>query len=217
MQLIAASAVILLEAVSVLMAFYIAYFIWLRWKNEGGNQEPIKLGIGFAFASILFLGLVAVSLWGAHHLAEDGTILDSVVLLSGCFIAVGALYIGYLRDKWDDDRIRYAVLLWATLWAMIVFLLLVAWRWRDLKPDDSALLQIVNNAAQIVGIVIAAAMIVLTNLINSKQQNQTAQHKIYQTLELQSVQLFQWEIDHSKQVADREGKCSSVASRRCRS
>jgi MFS family permease len=200
MQLIAASAIILLEAVFVLMAFYIAYFVWLRWKNEDVTQEPLEFGIGFAFASAVFVVLVAASLWGAHQLAEDGAILDSAALLTGCFLAVGALYIGYLRDKWDDDRIRYAVLLWATLWAMIVFLLFVAWRWRDLKPDDSALLQIINNAAQIVGIVIAAAMIVLTNLINSKQQNQTAQHKIYQTLELQSVQLFQWEIEHPKQV-----------------
>mgnify|MGYP000923185130 CR=1 FL=1 len=135
----------------------------------------------------------------AHEFAETGRILETAGVLAAGFAMTGALYFGYLRARWSDDRIKYAILLWATLWILIGFFILVAWRWGDLKLDDNAI-QVINTAAQILGIVIAAAMIVLTNLVNAKQQNQTAQHKIYQTLELQSVQLFQWEIDHPKQV-----------------
>lgn len=195
MQPIITIAIIFLEFVSLLCSLYIAYFIWLRWKNEEGAHDPLKLDLGFVAASFLFVALIFASLWGAHRLSADGTILDAASLLGGSFVVAGFLYGGYLRNRWDDDRIRYAVLLWATLWAVIVFFLFVAWHWRDLKPDESAL-QVINNAAQILGIVIAAAMIVITNHLNSKQQNATAQHKIYQTLELQSVQLFQWECEH---------------------
>lgn len=200
MDLIAASAILLLEAVSAVMALYIVYFIALRWKGEGVEREPLAIDRGFVLGSMAFAAIIGVSLWYAHRYAEAGLVLASALALGAGAIGAGVLYIPYLRAKWDDDRIRYAVLLWVTLWALIVFLLLVAWRWGDRKLDDSTLMQLVNNAAQIIGIVVAAAMIVVTNLVNSKQMNVTAQHKIYQTLELQSVQLFQWECEHPKYV-----------------
>lgn len=199
MQPIVTIAVIFLEFVSVMAGLYIAYFIWLRWNGGETEHEPLSIDAMFIAASVLFAAVAGGTLYVAHDYAEAGKTLATAGILAAGFAITATLYFGYLRARWGDDRIKYAILLWATLWILIGFFILVAWRWGDLKLDDNAI-QVINTAAQILGIVIAAAMIVLTNIVNAKQQNQTAQHKIYQTLELQSVQLFQWEIDHPKQV-----------------
>lgn len=200
MKLVASSAILLLEAVSFVMALYVVYFMMLNRRGEGARANPLTVNGKFIASSTAFLGGVVLSLFLAHEAAEWDRIDLAIASLLVCAVLLGLLYGMDLRARWTDDRIRDAVLLWATVWVLVVFLLVVAWRWQDMQLGNAELLQIVNNGAQIIGIVIAAAMIVFTNLFNSRQQNETAQHKIYQTLELQSVELFQWEIDHPKQV-----------------
>jgi len=200
MKLVASSAILLLEAVSFVMALYVVYFMLLNRSGEGARARTLVVDWKFVASSAAFTVGAVISLFVAHEAAEKDRIDLAIASLIVCTVVLGLLYGLDLRRRWSDDRIRDAVLLWATVWALVIFLLVVAWRWQDMQLGNAELLQIVNNGAQIIGIVIAAAMIVFTNLFNSRQQNETAQHKIYQTLELQSVQLFQWEIDHPKQV-----------------
>ncbi|MBM3609550.1 MAG: hypothetical protein FJX29_14080 [Alphaproteobacteria bacterium] len=69
------------------------------------------------------------------------------------------------------------------------------------KIDGQTFSQLLNNAAQIIGVLIAAAMIVVTNSFNAKQNQSNARQQIYQTLETQSIELFRFEAQHPELVS----------------
>jgi hypothetical protein len=79
-----------------------------------------------------------------------------------------------------------------TLWGL--------WYFSDhIDLDTSAPLG-VANFLQMASVVISAASILFTYLMRSEQANRTANQQIYQTLELQSIDLFRFEANHPKLV-----------------
>src|SRR5262249_55875278 len=78
--------------------------------------------------------------------------------------------------------------------------LVVMWLGRDHLRFDAVLALNVNVVAQIAGVLVAASGIVFTYIMRSEQANRNSKQSIYQVLELQSIDLFRFEIDHSKLV-----------------
>ncbi|HEX8663075.1 MAG TPA: hypothetical protein VF744_03485 [Beijerinckiaceae bacterium] len=62
--------------------------------------------------------------------------------------------------------------------------------------ENTNVARYVSTIFQVVGIVVAAYMVVVTNDRNTKQQIETAQRETYQKLELSSVELFRFECTH---------------------
>lgn len=211
MHFISETTIILLEAVSIGMALYIFYFLVFDRQTSLVSSKSTSLGTAsLVMRSIEFALVIAASLILAQSLSRGGTLLDEFAVLMIGWLAGAVYYFALLRNEWTDERIRYAMLLWATFWLLAVLLLLMLWWSSDLFEfdpkakitiDGQLFVQLINNTAQIIGIVIAATMIVVTILVNARQANDTAQQTIYQTLEIESVKLFRFECDHPYLVA----------------
>ncbi|MBV6489473.1 MAG: hypothetical protein H3C55_04100 [Pseudorhodoplanes sp.] len=195
-RLIAEGLIYALEAASVVATLFIAYVLHLRRDRPRKN----------IWATLGFFALIWSGLIGAHALAETS---DPYGPSGGLVVALAlgvALYFSVVRDVWNDDRIRYAVLLWAACWLLTALLLLILWRGSSLVQFKIAELrhesfaQYVSTFAQMIGIIIAATMVIVTNRHNASEAEKTSRQQIYQTLELESVQLFRFECEHPELV-----------------
>lgn len=150
---------------------------------------------------ITFLIATAVVLFKAYNLAASSALLWTASLLFAWMVLAGACYYVFLRTSWEHDNIRYTILLWAAAWLLTTSLLLLLWyigdnvAFRIGTIDGQSFSQYVNTFSQVAGIIIAATMVIVSNRHNAKEGDETAQRKIYQTLELESIRLFQFECD----------------------
>lgn len=193
-----------LEAISFFAVLSLIYSALLTRHEHRKRPAPWKRYLhGAAF--VVLIGLI---LAGAHHRAWFGSVWQiPAVLLTG-FTLCAVYYFSKVRTHWSDDRVQYAMLLWAAFWILVCLLLGLVY-WIDRKGgtfeigkiDAASLSQYVNSFAQIAGIIIAATMVVVTNRYNSRNADETAQQQIYQSLELESVKLFRFECDHPELVA----------------
>lgn len=155
---------------------------------------------------IAFLALSAVVLVAANVSSASGSLRGTALLLIGWMGAAVAYYYGLLRRSWEDDNIRYTMLLWAAAWLLTASLLLVLWyvgdnvEFRIGTIDGQSFSQYINTFSQVAGIIIAATMVIVSNRHSAKEGDETARRKIYQTLELESIRLFQYECDRPELI-----------------
>lgn len=150
----------------------------------------------------VFLALSAAVLGLAYALSASVSLLGTALVLIGWMPIAAFYYYKVLRRWWEDDSIRYTMLLWTAAWLLTAFLLLILWYiGRDVEfrigtIDGQSFSQYINTFSQVAGIIIAATMVIVSNRHNAKEGDETARRKIYQTLELESIHLFQFECDH---------------------
>jgi hypothetical protein len=151
--------------------------------------------------SVLFL-LWAVTVYAAHVFARDQFLLSAIVALTAGTSVVTAYYFTTVRPlvSVHDNRIAYTMLFVGALGLLAIGALLALWHFRDHVRLETMPTLGVANIVQMAGLVISAIGIVFTYLMRSEQANRTANQQIYQTLELQSVQLFRFEADHADLV-----------------
>jgi hypothetical protein len=221
---VAEGVIVFLQIVSAAMAVFVVYLIFTgdpkrlliesdarAARNRVSKRTPLPQGfwwraVRIAFGGILFLAIIGAVLFISQHQVLAGRLWVALTLLLAMLLGGGLYYFVLLRPSLADERIQYAMLLWATFWMLSGTLLLVLWR-RGLgmefdirKVDGPALAQYVNTIAQFAGIVIAATMVVVTNRHTAEQQEKAAQREIYQKLELSSVELFRFECEHPEFV-----------------
>ncbi len=208
-SLVVEGILLFLWASSISFGLFIAYAAYLFSKEqkakgvEWAAWSAIGRGLGLLF--LIFFSL-ACAHWSVENY-PDTAIVALIPLLSALGVC-GLYYFHLVRSHWDDDRIRYAVLLWTALWILVCLLIvLVVWidrhegKFQIGTVDASALSQYVNTFAQVAGILVAATMVILTNRHNAIQADETARDEIYQRLEIQSIELFRFETDHPELVA----------------
>lgn len=195
-RLIAEGLIYALEIASLMATLFIAYVLYLRRDRPKRN----------IWATLGFLALIWLGLTGAHALAQTSDPYGPSGILIGTMFLSVVFYFSIVRDVWNDDRIRYAVLLWTVYWLLTALLLLILWRGSSLVRLEIATLrhesfaQYVSTFAQMAGIIIAATMVIVTNTHNARESEKTSRQQIYQTLELESVQLFRFECEHPELV-----------------
>ena len=146
---------------------------------------------------VLFL-LWAITVYVAHMFARDQFLLSAIVALTAGTAVVAAFYFTTVRPliSVHDNRIAYTMLFVGAMGLLAILALLALWHFRDhIRLETMAPLG-VAGILQMAGVVISAAGIVFTYLMRSDQANRTANQQIYQTLELQSVELFRFEANH---------------------
>lgn len=207
MKFVAEGSILLLEASAVCLLLFVTYIIYLRHWIE--REERTGSGLSIVLRGASFILLAALALEVARMLASEGRVLHAFAVLVVGWLGTVFVYFTIARKAFDDDRIRYTLILLAALGQLTCAFLIGLWWAGDrlnfeepFKIDGQALAQMINNAMQIIGVVIAAAMIVVTNLFNSKQASRNARQQIYQTLELQSIELFRFEADHPELVEE---------------
>lgn len=204
MLFFAEGALILLEAISALSGLFILYVFATREKpRRPGDEAPKALWPGASFAA-----LVALSIGVAHALVHAGQLPIALLALAALWGLAMLHYFANVRMLWNDERIRSAMLITTLLGLTTYIVLFLLWWGGDrfkfddeFKIDSAVMAQFINNLLQMVGIIVAAAMIVVTNRMNARQTNENSRQQIYQTLELQSIELFRYETTNPELFA----------------
>jgi hypothetical protein len=172
-------AIMVAVAATVIAAMF--YFSWVR-----------------LLVFCLFFLLWAGTIYVAHTFARDLHLLSAIVALTTGTIITAIFYFACVRPlvRVDDSRIAYTMMLVGAVGLLTILALVVLWFAQDrIRLDTTATLE-VAALLQAAGVVISAVGIVFTYLMRTEQANRTANLQIYQTLELQSVELFRFEADH---------------------
>lgn len=146
----------------------------------------------------LFFLLWAGTIYVAHAFARDLQLPSAIFALATGTLITAIFYFACVRPlvRVDDNRIAYTMMLVGVIGLLAILALVVLWFARDsIKLDTSATLEMAA-LLQAAGVVVSAIGIVFTYLMRTEQANRTANVQIYQTLELQSVELFRFEADH---------------------
>lgn len=146
----------------------------------------------------LFFLLWAGTIYVAHAFAREAHLLSAIVALTAGTIITTIFYFACVRPlvRVDDSRIAYTMMLVGAIGLLAILALVVLWFAQErIKLDKTATLEM-GALFQAAGVVISAIGIVFTYLMRTEQANRTANLQIYQTLELQSVELFRFEADH---------------------
>jgi hypothetical protein len=177
------------------------------------DQLPVLIvGAALAavlFAAMIFLGWVGPLVFVLFFLLWAGTVYVPHTFARSQFLvsAIGALAAGtaittFFYFSWvrplvrnDDNRVAITMMVVGALGLLAILALLVLWYGRDFITLDTRALG-TDALLQVAGVVVSALGIAFTYLMRTEQANRTANLQIYQTLELQSVELFRFEADH---------------------
>ncbi len=210
-EIVARTFLLAFGGASILIVAALCYILWLISREtrkrimtpeiEGSLKNikefklalPIICGVGMAT-------VVASYLLAGQECPLLGGYSSGVMILFGVLLSAVA-YFFRLRDGVDDDRLRYAMMVWVGISILVALgLLWLAWIRPHLQFDKSmiefgkdSLGGFANGIAQLLGIIIAAILVVTTNSINAKRDRETTHQQIYQNLELASIDLFRFE------------------------
>lgn len=194
--IVAEAAMVLIEVLSLIFTMIVVYIciIGRPLRAEATFSSPARL----IAQSAGFLAVVMAMFAATHLLAHRGVVLAAIALLGVGMTAAATYYFAVLRKhiRPDDNRIQYTMMVWGALALLTFVALLFLWLAREHVQFEARSTIGLDTLAQIAGIVVSAAGIAFTYVMKSEQSNKTANHKIYQTLELQSVDLFRFECDH---------------------
>lgn len=208
MSMLAEGSIILLETFTVSIAAFIAYILYLGAKVKTSASKGTSASIGVALLKALgFVALIIMTLVFSHYFSRKGEVGIATLILFVGSVVLFFYHFSISRPIFNDERILYALMILATMTQCIFLFLLMLW-WIDgriklvekFEFDPDAVAQMLNNTAQLITIIIGAAMIVVTNLFTAQQSAKATRQQIYQTLELQSIELFRFEADHPELV-----------------
>lgn len=205
MIFVAELSIVFMYAFLLSTLLFVGYILYLR--SAVSTETRIVLG----FTSRLhILGLTVLALLiveSSRRLIQAELVAYAALLLCIGWIIIAIYYLQTLRRVFLDERIRYSLMILAGVSQLVcINLFFLYWAGNRLnfdlpfKIDGQAFSQLINNFVGVVGIVLAAAMIVVTNFFNAKQARISSGQQIYQTLEIQSIELFRFEAAHPELV-----------------
>lgn len=193
---VAEGVLILLEVLSLLFVLILTYICII---GKPLRAEATDQGLApFLSRVAIFIVLAAITLAAAHILAHQMNVAMAALAFAIGAAATMAFYFAVLRRhiRPDDMRIQYTMMVWAALGAFSLMALVFLWLARAQISFETKTTISLDVLAQVAGIIVTATGIVFTYVMKSEQSNKTANQKIYQTLELQSVELFRFECDN---------------------
>ncbi len=198
MILIAQNIIVFLSLTTACVALFLAYLGVVAKVDRAQRSALIKPA-----HLLVFFTMTAAVLAASNHLVVAGRLGPSLAVLAGGFFLCSLIYFRFFRPENVDDRAKYAMVLLVSVALLSGIALFLLWWFGErfefppagelLKIQSSDLMQLLAAAAQMLGVIVAAAMIVVTNAFNARQAERTSRQQIYQTLELQAVSLFRFE------------------------
>jgi hypothetical protein len=146
--------------------------------------------------------VAAISIAPAHFFAIRADILASLLSLGVGTILYCLFYFLLFRPliRSADSRIQNAVMMWGAVTALTISALLFLYLGRDYITIDAKAEVSYDLLIKSGSILISAVGIAFTFVMGSEQANRNSRRQLYQTLELQSVELFRFECEKSELV-----------------
>ena len=177
-------------------------------------EQLVMIAIGAASAALLFAAMIHFGwvglpafflfflLWAGtvyvpHTFARDRFLVPAIGSLMAGTAITALYYFLWVRPlvRKDDNRIAFTMMVVGALGVLAILALLVLWYGQDYIRLETKPLG-TDTLLQIASVVLSAVGIVFTYLMRTEQAIRTANQQIYQTLELQSVELFRFEANH---------------------
>lgn len=221
---IAEAILLLYHFWTFLVGLIVLYLLFRDAAKNPRNTEP-KPGAAAAapakagkptsniIALVAFIALLLLSLASGHYLVIQDNLLYSFLALACGFVACALIYFTWMAKYVQRPAIRYVLFVWVAL-GLSVTAIIGFFAWGSFRASVTTRSVDLKEAADIAtpllqfgGILMAAVMVAMTNLFTAEQERKTAQRsqksaeeKIYQTLELSSVELFRFEAKHPELV-----------------
>lgn len=197
---IAQAVVILLELVTFSLMIAVVYLAFV----SRALYRPGHIGLRGSRASrvVTFATVSAITLAVTHVLLQTRWLLPAVIWFVVAVAASFAVYWTRVRsiNRAEDMRVPYTIMVLGGTCLLTFGALVMLWATGDRIHLDSGSKLSINTLTQIAAIAVAAISGVFTYIMKSDQSNRTAKQQIYQTLELQSIELFRFEASNRKLV-----------------
>lgn len=194
-ETIAEAILTLFDVISILFMSIVYYLVFVgnaislkRWRR---TKRVVAVLIANPVVAII---LVAP----AHAFAARQDILLSLSSLAIGVILYGTFYLWFFRPliRSADFRIQNTVMMWGAMAALTISALLFLFLGRDFIKMESRAEISYDLLIQSASILISALGIAFTYVMRSEQTNRNSKQQLYQTLELQSIELFRFECEH---------------------
>jgi hypothetical protein len=194
-ETIAEAILTLFDVVSLLFMSIVYYLIFV------GNAISLKRWRRTKRVSAILIAnpvLAIVLIVPAHAFAAQQDVLSSLLFLVLGVILYGGFYFWLFKPliRSADFRIQNTVMMWGAMSALTISALLFLFLSRDfIKMESKAEISydlLIHSAS----ILISALGIAFTYVMRSEQTNRNSKQQLYQTLELQSIELFRFECEH---------------------
>lgn len=179
----------ILSAVLICTVFYFAFVggaIKLRRQKNARSKRLIICSMPL---------VAAVLLAGVNALAIHGFLLGSGVAFVVAIAAFATFY--FVAFRWmindGDFRIQYTMILWAALSAVALIAITFLYYASDHVRIEKNFTISYDMLIQAASIIVSAFGIAFTFVMKTEQSQRDARQQLYQTLELQSIDLFRFE------------------------
>lgn len=211
LAILAEGLVYLIDFISI---FAIAFVFYVAIAHRADEEKELRLRDAIrdpksVLGLVVFLLVLGGAMWAWHQAIGQGFLLRTISIILSTFVLLAVIYFATLRHMATEGA-RYTMIIWAATGLTIALLIALIHfskqnfglrLQRDEALEFETVAQIFNTFAQVIGIVIAASMVVVTNRSNAKQARATARQQIYQTIELASNDLFRFECEQPKLVS----------------
>jgi len=198
--LIAEAVLILFSLITFALMIAVVYLAFvggaLHRPDQIGRDGSRSLRIAaFASACVITLGVT-------HFLILARWLLPAILWFVVAVAASFSIYWRKVRDinRPEDMRVPYTIMVLGGSSLLTFGALVMLWVTRDRVRLETDTKLSIDTLVQIATIAVTAIGVIFTYILKSDQSNRTAKQQIYQTLELQSIELFRFEARNEKLV-----------------
>jgi hypothetical protein len=184
----------LFDVVSFLFLCVMYYLVFVGNAISLKYWRRRKKLVGVLAANPIVAAFIVIP---AHLFADRRDLLLALIALVIGVVIYAVFYFFWIRPfiRSADFRIQSTVMMWGAMAALTVSSLLFLYLGRDFikmetRPEISYDL-LIHSAS----ILISALGIAFTYVMRSEQANRNSKQQLYQTLELQSIELFRFECE----------------------
>jgi hypothetical protein len=192
---VAEALLLLYILVSFVFISIIYYFVFVgraipKIKRDHNKRKR------FITYGLLIVYLFNVSI--VYAVAAAGYLFLSFAFLLIAMIVFSVYYFKTFRPllRSGDFRVQSTVAIWTIVDVVMLTAMLFLFIFRDTIRLEGQLEISYDIIVQAASVFISALGIVFTYVMRTEQTQRNAQQQLYQTLELQSVELFRFECDH---------------------
>lgn len=192
---VAEALLLLYILVSFVFISVIYYFVFVgraipKIKRDQNRKKR------FITYGLLVVYLINVAI--VYAIAARGYLFLSFAFLLIAMIVFSVYYFKLFRPllRSGDFRVQSTVAIWTIVDAVMLSAMLFLFIFRDTIRLEGQLEISYDIIVQAASVFISALGIVFTYVMRTEQTQRNAQQQLYQTLELQSVELFRFECDH---------------------
>jgi hypothetical protein len=189
------SLLLLYILVSFVLISVIYYFVFVG-RAIPKIKRPINRHKKWITYGLLIVYLFNVSI--VYAVAAAGYLFLSFAVLLIAMIVFTVYYFRAFRPllRSGDFRVQSTVAIWTVVDVVMLSAMLFLFIFRDTIRLEGQLEISYDIIVQAASVFISALGIVFTYVMRTEQTQRNAQQQLYQTLELQSVELFRFECDH---------------------